>query len=399
MFAYKKILLPLAILLILFVASLHANFALADQDTDKLRQVEQKIAEYEAKIKEAQSKQRTLASTITVINNQIYLTQAKIDRTNGEIIELQKNISALSGKINGLNQSLSDTTKLLKERVESTYKSSFLPSLLFIFSSKDFKEVFSRLKYLKAVQRHDKEMLFSMEEAKQNYDKQKALKEQKEAELKDLQTYLKNQTAILAQQKSGKEDLMRITKNNEKNFQRLLNQARNEYNSIQAIISHRGTETKVGEVNKGERIASVISGSSCNSAGSHLHFMVVDANGKTQNPFNYLKPVEHQNCSGPGSCSEGDPFNPSGSWDWPLNPPIRMNQGYGSTWATRNTWVRSIYSFHNGIDILGSSNTVYSTIDGTLYRGSYSGSGGCRLRYVRVESDSGLSTYYLHVNY
>jgi len=389
----------LATLLVLFVFLFRINFVFADQDTDKLKQVENKIAEYEAKIKEAQSKQRTLANTITVINNQIYLTQAKIDRTNGEITQLQKNISALSGKINGLNQSLSDTTKLLKERVENTYKNSFLPSLLFIFYSEDFRDLFSRLKYLKAVQQHDKEMLFSMEEAKQNYDKQKALKERKQAELKDLQTYLENQTIILAQQKSGKEDLLKITKNNEKNFQRLLDQARNEFNSIQAIISHRGSETEVGPVKKSERIATVIPGSSCNSAGSHLHFMVVDSSGKTQNPFHYLKPVAHQNCSGPGSCSEGDPFNPSGSWDWPLSPPIRMNQGYGSTWATRNTWVRSIYSFHNGIDIVGSNNIVRSTIDGILYRGSYSGSRGCRLRYVRVEDSSGLSTYYLHVNY
>ena len=146
-------------------------------------------------------------------------------------------------------------------------------------------------------------------------------------------------------------------------------------------------------------IASVRQGSFCNSSGSHLHFTVAQK-GIALNPFNYLKGIDHDNCSGSGKCSEGDPFNPSGNWEWPLSPKIRMNQGFGSTWAVRNTWVGQIYSLHNGIDIIGSSSTVKAVTDGTLFRGSYGGSGGCRLRYVRVEhKDSDLETYYLHVNY
>ena len=40
-------------------------------------------------------------------------------------------------------------------------------------------------------------------------------------------------------------------------------------------------------------------------------------------PTNYLKGVDHSNDSG------GDPFNPSGGWDWPIDGPIQFNQGYG----------------------------------------------------------------------
>ena len=121
-----------------------------------------------------------------------------------------------------------------------------------------------------------------------------------------------------------------------------------------------------------------------------------------QNPFSYLKNgVDFENCSG-SSCgsSDGDSFNPSGSWDWPINPRVKYSQGYGPTWATRNTWVGNIYNFHNGIDINSPSSEIKAVRSGTLYRGSYSGSNGCRLRYVRVHHDeNGMDTYYLHINY
>ena len=76
-----------------------------------------------------------------------------------------------------------------------------------------------------------------------------------------------------------------------------------------------------------------------------------------------------------------------------------MNQGFGLTWAVKNTWVSSIYNFHNGIDIQGSSLDVRAVQAGKLYRGSYSGRNSCSLKYVRLHHNDGLDTYYLHVNY
>ena len=166
-------------------------------------------------------------------------------------------------------------------------------------------------------------------------------------------------------------------------------------------MAGKGTESQVGHVNEGERIASVIQGASCNSSGTHSHF-IVSSNGVTQNPFSYLRSgVSFENCSGPYCGSpDADPFNPSGSWNWPMNPSIKFNQGYGVTWAVRNTWAGSIYSFHNGLDFNGASSEVKAVRAGILFRGSYIGGSGCSLRYVRVDHDENeLDTFYLHVNY
>lgn len=397
----KKIIFLLPTLLIalsfLFfqVTSVHA-----DEEGNKLRELEDKIAEYEAKISESKSKQKTLANTIDVLNNQIYLTTVRINKTTQDMTVLEEEVKELGTKIETLDQSLNDVSELLQIRVEETYKKSFLPTFSIIFTSNGFSDFLSRFEYLKSVQQHDKELMFDMEETKLNFDKQKILKESKQEELQVLEETLKNQSMQLGNQKYSKEHLLNLTKNDEREFQKLLQSAKSEFEAIQAIIAQRGNEAKVGPVKKGDVIASIISGKSCNSNGTHLHFTVVDQNNNTLNPFSKLKPIDHQNCSGPGECGEGDPFNPSGDWDWPLKPSIRFMQGYGSTWAVRNTWVGQIYSFHNGIDIRGSSTTVYAVADGELSRGSYSGSGGCALRYVRLDhKDSNISTLYLHVNY
>jgi len=358
------------------------------------------IKEYESKIGELQGKQKTLATTIQVLDSQIVLTLTQISATEVNIAQLNNEIRQLSLKIGQLNDVLTDVSQVLSARIEETYKRLLISPVHFLFSADGFADFLSRLEYLRSAQYHDRELLYNMEEARLNFDQQKTLKEQKQQELEVLQERLNTQKLLLGQQKGSKQRLLEETRNDEQVFQGLLARARTEFLSIQAILAGKGEEVEVGEVGEGEVITSLIVGGSCNSSGTHLHFTIADNGGNTSNPFNYLKSVDYENCSGRccGDNCDGDPFNPSGSWNWPMNPKIRMNQGYGPTWAVANTWVGQIYNFHNGIDITGSSYDVKSVQAGTLYRGSYTGGGGCRLPYMKIKhKDGDLNTYYLHV--
>lgn len=349
---------------------------------------------------DAKGKIKSLNSQIKYMDSQIQLAILKISQTVNQVEILELQIEDLSKRISILNTSLNETAALFINRVVATYKAGRASDFDLLFSSSSFGDFFRRARYLKAAQSHDRKMMVAMEEVRFGYDDQKKKKEEKQKELEVLKVRLATQKANLDQQQEGKKYLLAATENDEKRYQQLLAQARAEYQAIQAILAGGGDETEIGGVSMGDVIASVISGRSCNSSGSHLHFTIVDDNGNVSNPFSYLKSIDHQNCSGPGACTASDPFNPGGGWEWPLNPPIVLTQGYGSTWAVANTWVGRIYSFHNGIDINGSSDQVKAVQSGTLYRGSYTGSGGCRLRYVRVDhKDSNLSSYYLHINY
>lgn len=346
---------------------------------------------WERLYQEAGAQKKTLQSEIKRFNTAIVITTNKIFTTIKEIEELEKEIASLSAKISRLDISLDQLSEILIERIAETYKKGKIDALALFFSSKDFSEFVGRYKYLRVMQLHDRKLMIQMETARTSYEDQRTLKEEKQEELVLAKEKLESQKILLAQQKADKERLLEITQNNEKRYQQLLAITRAEIEAIQGIIAGRGEETEVGKVGQSERIASIIWGASACSTGTHLHFEIRE-NSDARNPFSHLKNVSLNDDSG------GDPHEATGDWEWPLNEPIKFNQGFGSD----TSFIRSgasWYSFHTGIDISSEDRAVKAVKPGTLYRGAI-GCGGGTLRYVRVDhDDSGINTYYLHVNY
>lgn len=365
------------------------------EENKKAECLSELVKEYETKVIELQGKQRTLASTIKVLDNQIILTEIQIIATEGQMKDLEKEIQRLSVKITQLNDVLADVSQILTARIEETYKRMLVTPVHFLFSAKGFADFLSRFEYLRSAQHHDRELLYSMEEARLNFDQQKSLKEQKQQELGVLQERFNTQKVLLGQQKASKQELLLVTKNDEKTFQNLLAKARAEFAAIQSILAGKGEETKIGEIKEGETIASIISGTSACSTGTHLHFEVVQ-NGNHSNPSGWLRSVDVDwDLCGWYGCDE--PFSFSGSWNWPINGKPRVTQGYGMTAYARSGAYGG--SSHTGIDIVSDDLVVKTVKEGMFYRGSIACGGGT-LRYVKVEHKEGdLNTYYLHINY
>jgi peptidoglycan hydrolase CwlO-like protein len=337
-----------------------------------------------------QSQSNTLSSQINYMNSQIQLTTIRISAAKVKIDTLLSEINQLETEVQRLEGILNTRLSLLMHRIPESYKRASMSQFGVLLFSKNFSDLVVRAKYLQMVQREDATLVFQVKATQNVYNDSKQVREDKKKQLDQVQMQLQQQNNQLAQEKRGKQKLLDDTNGNEATYQQLLAQARAEYEQIQGIIAGKGTEEEMRSVNKGDTVASVIQGASCNSTGTHLHF-TVSRDSIAENPFSFLKSVDYSNDSG------GDVFNPSGSWDWPIDPSIKLTQGYGNTWYVRTYHA---YPFHNGIDITGSSSTVKAVKSGTLFQGSYAGNGGCRLRYVRVhQSDDGLDTYYLHINY
>jgi len=372
------------------ILSFRGHLAFAQEtEQEKLERLSQEIKRYEEEIKRLNSQAQTLSNQIAQYDAQIRLTTLKIEQT-------QEKIALLSGRIEQLEKSLSLLTKAYSLRVKESYMMNRVHEpFLMVILSPNLGEAFSSFYYLKRIQEADRDLLLRLGKAQVEYEGEKSSQEELEKDLGEQKKFLNSQ-------KSAKSQLLQQTRNDEKRYQELLAAARSEFEAIQAIIAGKGEEIEVGRVDKGQRIASIIQGASCNSSGTHLHFIVKQGD-TTRNPFEYLKPgIDFENCSG-SSCGsgDGDPFNPSGSLDWPIYSKVKFSQGYGTTWAIRNTWVGKIYSFHNGIDIDSESRPdILAPEAGILFRGSYTGVKGCRLRYVRIAHNNlNLETLYLHVNY
>lgn len=380
------------------------------------------ITECARKVAEKQGQANTLKTVLDVLNSKIRLIQAQIKQTTTQITSLENDISTLSTVVSDLDNSLIGLTKVFLARVRESYIRRDPDPISLLVSSDSFAKFFTRIRYLSIVKARDQLIISEMETARKNYDTQKNAKVRKQQEVEELKTKLVNQQVNLAAQQRSKNDLLVQTRNDEARYQSLIARANEELEAINAIIarpcSESESKTPPRDVSQGEVIAKIIgydlwkqnkNSSSCNSGGAHLHFIVADriANKMiVKNPFNYLKSADNINCSGidkDGRCYAGDLFNPINSidsWNWPIDPAITLNQGYGYTWAVKNTWVGKIYDFHNGLDIIGTSENVKAVQPGKLYSDAYVGSNNCALQYVCVDhKDTNVDTFYLHVNY
>lgn len=345
------------------------------------------MADCNKKIADSKGIQASLSAAINYYNVQIGLTQAQIVSTQKELDKLELEISDLSGKISTINVSLDDLTRFFINRVRASYKGQDNLPFSFVVNQKNFSEFILQQEYLKRARNRDRDILLALEKSRLNLGKQKAEKERKQLEVEVLRQKLSAQKATLSAQKIEKDRLLAETKNSEKEYQRLLAQARAELIAIQGIIAGLGKEVKVGSIEEGARIASIIQGASPCSTGTHLHFEVA-LNGARYDPFSKLRSTS-LNWDNADS-----PQNGRGDWSWPLNDPIRITQGFGHT-AYSSRYTNDI---HTGIDMVSSDLTVKAVRPGELYQGSMKcGSGN--LVYVRVKQTDGFDTYYLHVNY
>jgi len=372
----------------LFLGLARPIFSDTQQDLD---QKKQEIDQIKQELEKVQGQKQTLASTISYLNNKIRLTEAQLTSTESELASIKTQIEDLSQKITSLDNSLEDLTAQLLHRVTQSYKESRLNPFITLVASDSLNQLVSHLKYMQLVEHKNRDLIYQLETTRTDFDQQKTLKQQKEEELNALTQKYEAQKQSLAQQQLDKKNLLELTKNDEKRFQTELSKKMAELDAIQSIIAGKGDETEVGDINEGKVIASIIPGPSACSSGAHLHFEV-DKNGSHQNPAGYLSGKSVGWDNGPDG-----PFDFTGSWPWPLSDPIRITQGYGMTFYAS---VIRYYGGnpHTGIDMINNDLQVKAVRKGKLYRGAIACGGGT-LRYVRVQQDDGIDTYYLHINY
>lgn len=351
-----------------------------------------KIACLQQKISEKQSQAQTLANIITVLSSQISVQELQIRQTQLEIAKLIDEVEVLGNRISGINVSLDRMSLAMIERVSTNYKRREANPFFILLDSDSLQHFFSKYKYLQLAQSHTTDIMKQAESQKLDYDQQKALKEQKQKEIEQKRALLQTQQQQLTSQRTDQQALLEQTKNDEKRYQEELAKTLAESGAIRSIVAGRGQEIKIGEVKEGDKIASVISGASPCSNGTHLHFEVVK-DGAHQNPASYLKGISASWNNQPDS-----DFGFNGDWNWPLNNPAKINQGFGMTWYAR---VRRAYGGapHTGIDMMSKDGdlAVKAVKEGTLYAGAI-GCGGKNLNYVKVEhKEGGHTTYYLHV--
>lgn len=350
------------------------------------------IAKYQKQLDDVRGQEKTLKSQLTYIDTQTKVTQLKISEAENQIAKLDHEINDLSSRITRLSSTVDDLSQVLLNRIVQTYKYGNYSAIDLLFSSHGFSDLLEKTKYIQVAQANDKKVLYQLQATKTTYNDQKEDKQTRQAQEEKLKKELDSYQIQLDEQKKSKEELLRITKNDEKIYQDKIIAAQQEQNAILAILRGQGTETAVGPISKGANIGNMISGRSACSSGTHLHFEVNQ--GGIQDPNNFLSNTDYAYAANDGG-SDAGPISPHGSWDWPLDPKIMITQGFGMTpYAKAGAYNGGP---HTGIDMYSSSGLAIKAVrDGTLSKGGIACGSGT-LFYKKIDHGDGTTSYYLHV--
>lgn len=198
------------------------------------------IKEYESKLGSLREQKGTLSSQIQFFDTQVYLTTLRVIDTEQRIKKTEEEIENLGGKISGLNNSLDHVSKLLIKKIAEDYKRREAPTISMLIASEDASTLVNRMKYAKTAQESDQKLAFQVQQAKQNFEDQKNLREKKKVDLDKLISTLDQQKVSLNEQKSQKQKLLADTANDESNYQRLLSQAQKQLSGFKSFVASAG---------------------------------------------------------------------------------------------------------------------------------------------------------------
>ncbi len=212
----------------------------------KADDIDDEIEKIKKQISELQTQKGTLSSAISYLDSKIELATISISQSEKKIAALEKEISGLSDKIGILDKSLGSTSQLLLARIIETYKKGRIEPVYLFVTADGFSDFLTRYNYLKIVQAHDRNLMYQMEQTRLNYDSQKNLKEEKQAEMETIKANLEKQHSALSQEKENKKTLLTETKGKEAEYQRILARLEAEKTKLSgASLFGKPTEFKV----------------------------------------------------------------------------------------------------------------------------------------------------------
>lgn len=212
----------------------------APDNSKAISDLQKQISDYQSKISDLKGQEKSLSGQIGVMDSQIKLTELRIDATQQQIEDLEKDIEIAKDKVSNIQGDIDKSTKSLIARISAVYQVGSVKPWEVFLAANNIQDMFKRLTYLRIVQLYDKRKVYAAEQAKNDYNNQKSIYEDKQTEAEVLNKKLGDYTADLDAQKSQKQTLLKETQGNEANYQKLLSAAKAQLAGFSKFTQNAG---------------------------------------------------------------------------------------------------------------------------------------------------------------
>ncbi len=227
---------------VLILALLFACVALAQTTDDiaekerELREIRDKLAKSREKAEELESKEASTLEKLEGLDVKIELNQKLTDELKAKERRVEKDISEVERKIDASEKNLKKRQGILERRLRAMYKHGSLHPLEMILTARGFPDMVIRTKYLTLIAEQDVRLKNQIERAKEELEESgeelsrhlsdmKGTRNEKEAELKNLDRDKEKREGILEEtrkEKKKQQDLARELEKAEKKLQSLV---------------------------------------------------------------------------------------------------------------------------------------------------------------------------------
>jgi murein DD-endopeptidase MepM/ murein hydrolase activator NlpD len=312
----------------------------------RLGDIEKEIAKFEQELKVVGSEKQTLQKAINQLVLERKKVTAEISRTENLISSTDLEINKLILEISKTQRSIDQNQAAISEIIRSQYKAGEVSMIELLLEKKQLSDFWSSFEAYETVRNSMSAKVAELSSLQRLLDEKRSENTDKRSNLLSLKDQYKDQNSVLSNNQSEQSSLLEVTKNEEKNYQKIL--AQKVETRDQIIKDLRDFENK-------------------------LKF-ILDPN----------------TIPAPGTAV----------FRWPLNK-VTVTQWFGGTeFAKRNASVYGGRAYHPGIDMSTPRGTpIYAPLSGTVRAtGNTDAVPGCYSwgKWTLIDHPNGLSTLYAH---
>ncbi|NLY84869.1 MAG: peptidoglycan DD-metalloendopeptidase family protein [Tissierellia bacterium] len=217
------------------------NFIYAYADTlEELKKqqenVNKQIENTKNEIKSIEKQTEDVEKEIEELDKKLDVVTSELEQVEKEIAELETDIEKTTLELEEAENKIEEKQDVFNKRLRVMYKTGSIGYLEVLLSSADIKDFLSRTDMLKAIAKHDTELLKYMKEQRDTIELKKTELEMQKKSMELSKTKLEDRRRELASVTRAKEDLMRRLEKDLKALEAQIDKLNEEAKNLEAKI-------------------------------------------------------------------------------------------------------------------------------------------------------------------